>query len=293
MTDAQLHALLAVADSGSFTHAARRLRLTQSAVSHAVTSLEQSLRVSLIERGAQGARLTDAGERIARHARDILRLKAQIQLDAEAARRLEQGQLRIGSFGVSASRRLLPPLLDAFSARYPGVTVLVLEGSDDEVEVWLRDGDIDVGFVNLPNDTFETVNVAEDVLHAIVPAHHPCAGAAHFPPHALGGQPFIMSSGGCELMIRDIARDVPLDVRFRIREVETMVAMVARGMGIAAAPRLALPDVTPPDVAFVPLDTDHVRRVGLAIRKQEETGSPARALLRLASRRDNATPARV
>jgi len=293
MTDAQLHALLAVADSGSFTHAARRLRLTQSAVSHAVTSLEQSLRVSLIERAAQGARLTDAGERIARHARDILRLKAQIQLDAEAARRLEQGQLRIGSFGVSASRRLLPPLLDAFSARHPGVTVLVLEGSDDEVETWLRDGDIDVGFVNLPNEAFETVNVAEDVLHAIVPSHHPCARASHFPAHALGGQPFIMSSGGCELMIRDVARDIPLDVRFRIREVETMVAMVARGMAIAAAPRLALPDVAPAGVAFVPLDTDHVRRVGLAIRKQEEMGSPARALLRLASRRDTATPERV
>ncbi|MEO8623382.1 MAG: LysR family transcriptional regulator, partial [bacterium] len=75
MTDAQLEALVAVADSGSFTQAARRLGLTQSAVSHAVTGLEQSLSVALIDRSAQGARLTNAGERVIQHARQILPLK--------------------------------------------------------------------------------------------------------------------------------------------------------------------------------------------------------------------------
>ncbi|MEP7000180.1 MAG: LysR family transcriptional regulator [bacterium] len=293
MTDAQLEALVAVADAGSFTQAARRLGLTQSAVSHAVTGLEQSLSVALIDRSAQGARLTNAGERVIQHAREILRLKGQIEQDAESARRFLDGQLRIGSFGASASRRLLPPLLEAFSARYPGVGILVREGGDDEVEGWLRDGSVDIAFVNLPIESLETEELAADVLNAVLPSSHPCAGAATIPSTMLANTPFIMSSGGCERMIVDACPDVRFDVRYSIREIETVVAMVARGMGVAIVPRLALPDEAPSGVAFVPLATSHVRHVGIAVRPQESDGTPARALLRMARRRDTETPSRL
>jgi DNA-binding transcriptional LysR family regulator len=93
-----------------------------------------------------------------------------------------------------------------------------------------------------------------------------------------------MSVGGCELMVDEATGSAPLDVRYRIREVETILAMVASGMGVTLIPRLALPDTPPADVAFVPLATDHVRRVGLAVRKQEDRASPARALLKLVLR---------
>ncbi|MEP6733016.1 MAG: LysR family transcriptional regulator [bacterium] len=293
MTDAQLEAFVAVAQSGSFTQAARTLGLTQSAVSHAVTSLEQSLGVSLVDRATQGARLTRAGERIIPHARDILRLKVQIAQDAEAARRLLDGQLRIGSFGVSASRRLLPPLLDTFTARHPGIGILVREGDDGEVEGWLRDGLVDIAFVNLPNDGFDTIEVAADRFYAVVPASHPLAHAESFPVEELASLPFIMSSGGCESMIRETYDVVSLDVRFRIRDVETMIAMVARGTGLALIPRLALPDDTPSGVAFVPLASDFIRRIGLAVRTQESAGSPARAMLKMARREKKEMPARL
>ncbi|MEO8621750.1 MAG: hypothetical protein ABI625_11845, partial [bacterium] len=57
--------------------------------------------------------------------------------------------------------------------------------------------------------------------------------------------------------------------------------------------RLALPDDPPSGVAFVPLATSHVRRVGIAVRPQESAGTPARALLRMARRRDAETPSRL
>lgn len=293
MIDAQLQALLAVAETGSFTFAARRLRMTQSAVSHAVTSFEQSLRVTLVERAAGGARLTPVGERIVRHARGILRLKAEIEHDAEAARTLTSGRMRVGSLGVSSSRRLLPPMLDAFSARYPRVSVVVREGTDDDVEQWLRDATVDVAFVTLPSDEFDTVGVAEDRLYAVLPADHPSAADAHVAPHVLSEQPFIMSTGGCEAMVRAATPGVALDVRYSIRDCDAIVGLVGRGRGVAVVPRLALPDTPPRGVVFVPLETDHARRIGLAVRKEESEDSPARALLRLARRREARTPARV
>ncbi|HEX6535054.1 MAG TPA: ATP-binding protein [Gemmatimonadaceae bacterium] len=117
ITDAQLRVLVAVADTGGFTEAARRLGLTQSAVSHAITTLERRLGVTLVERTARDVRLTGAGARALAHARELLRLEEALVRDAEGARRRHRARLRIASFGPTASRRLLPPLLDRFAAR--------------------------------------------------------------------------------------------------------------------------------------------------------------------------------
>ncbi|HET9948221.1 MAG TPA: LysR family transcriptional regulator, partial [Longimicrobiales bacterium] len=84
ITDAQLRALVAVAEEGSHTRAARRLGITQSAVSHAITALERILGQALIERSASGVRPTAAGTRALPHAREILRLKAALVRDAAA-----------------------------------------------------------------------------------------------------------------------------------------------------------------------------------------------------------------
>lgn len=288
--DAQLRALVAVADHGSFSGAARRLGLTQSAVSHAITALERLLRVALIERTTRGARLTEAGERTLVHARELLRLKEALVREAAAARQARRRRLRIASFGPTASRRLLPPLLDRFAARHPHVDVAVVEGTDDEAARWLHDGTVDVAFVTLPNGAFDTVLVAKDELHAVLPVGHPLAQLPRVAPARLGDDPFILTTGGCERLVREVAGPTPLDVRFEIREIDTIVEMVGRGVGIAVTPRLALPDAPPNGVAFVPVDTPLERLVGLAVRTNERAGSPARALLELARRAPVASP---
>ncbi|HEX7049064.1 MAG TPA: LysR family transcriptional regulator [Longimicrobiales bacterium] len=282
ITDAQLRALVAVADDGSYTHAARRLGLTQSAVSHAITALERLLGVALIERSARGIRLTAAGARALAHAREILRLKAALVQDVAAAGRGARRRLRIASFGPTASRRLLPPLLDRFAARHPHVDVAIAEGTDDEAARWLHEGAVDAAFVTLPNGDFDTVLVAKDELCTVLPAGHPLARLPRVAPTQLGDDPFILTTGGCERLVREAAGPTPLDVRYEIREIDTLVEMVGRGFGIAVTPRLALPDVPPSGVAFVPLDTPLERLVGLAVRRHEGAGSAARALLELA-----------
>jgi DNA-binding transcriptional LysR family regulator len=256
--------------------------MSQSAVSHAVAGLEETLRVTLVHRSARHVRLTEVGERMARHAREVLRLKAVMQEEVDAARRLRRGTVRVGSFGVSASRRLLPPIIDAFARSHPDIDVLVSEGTDDEVERWIHDGAVDVGFVTLPNDTLDAVPLAEDEMRAVLPARHPLAAASYVAPRDVAAYPFIMSTGGCERLICDIMGEVPLDVRHRMREVDTILAMVGRGMGITIKPALALPDVLPNEIVTRPLSPVRMRRVGLAARRRRDASLAAQAFLKTA-----------
>jgi DNA-binding transcriptional LysR family regulator len=282
MTDAQLRALVAVVDHGSFTAAARQLHTTQSAMSHAVAELEQALRVTLLHRGPQGVRLTEIGEKTVHHAREVLQLKAQIEREAEAARKVQAGTVRIASWGISASRRLLPPILQAFSRAYPAVSVEIIEGTDQEVETWLHEGSVDVGFVTLPSEAFEGIQLAVDEMVALLPADHPMATMARVPPAALAGHPFLMCSGGCEPLILESVRGTPLDIRFRIRDADTMAAMVAQGMGVSVKPELALPEHLPPGVVIRPLDPPAPRRIGLAVRRRSDMTPACRAFMRVA-----------
>ncbi len=283
MTDAQLQALVAVADHGSFTGAARALGMTQSAVSHAVTGLEQDLRVTLLNRSARGVRLTEVGERTVEHARTVLQLKATIRQEADAARVLGRGMLRVGSFGSSASRRLLPPLIEAFERRHPGITVVVTEGTDPEVEQWIATGKVDVGFVTLPNEPFDTLQVAEDELLVVLHRNHPLAAEARIRPEQLAGTTFVMPAAGCELLIARVVPPSKLDVRYHIRDIGTIMEMVARGAGISIEPELALPAVLPPEVVLRPMEPRVPRRVALAVRSRTAASPACRAFLKIAA----------
>jgi DNA-binding transcriptional LysR family regulator len=281
-TDAQLQALVAVADAGSFTGAARRLGMSQSAVSHAVTALEETLRVSLLERSARGVQLTPIGEQTVLRAREVLRLKELIWRDAEASRGLRDGVVRVGSFGPTASRHLLPPILKSFAERYPDLTVRVMEGSDQEVEEWLHRRKLDIGFVTLPSERFDTVHLAQDEMMVVLPAAHPLAARARIEPRHLADYPFIMSTGGCEPAVLEILNEHRLDVRYEIREVHTIVEMVANGAGLALKPALSLPDPLPLKVVYRPLEPARIRHVGFAVVNRRKLAPAVRAFFKVA-----------
>jgi len=139
MTFAQLQALVAVAECGSFTAAAARLSLTQPGVSRAVQALERELGVALLDRDGAGAQPTAAGDEILAHARAVLAGAERLRQVAGAARGTLTGRVRVGAF-QSVAARVLPARIAAFRAQHPGVEVSLLEGTDDEVLAWLRRG---------------------------------------------------------------------------------------------------------------------------------------------------------
>jgi DNA-binding transcriptional LysR family regulator len=87
----QLRALVAIADTGSFSEAALRIDLSQSAVSHAIATLEEELGVVLLSRSRQGAVLTPTGEQITNDARQVLRSLESICRKAENGQRVAGG----------------------------------------------------------------------------------------------------------------------------------------------------------------------------------------------------------
>lgn len=281
MTPSQLEILVRVADLQSFTAAAVQLGITQSAVSHAVAALEREWGVVLLTRSPSGIAPTAIGRQLLVRVRELLGVNEAIRQEVAAARGLASGMLRIGSFGPSASLRLLPALLDVFRRRYPQIEVGIDEGTDEAVLGWIAERRVDLGFVVLPVPHFETLPLVTDQLMALLPAADPLAGLAALPAARLCERPFILTAAGSGNLIerRFAAEGLRPQVRHRFSQILTILDMVARGEGVSVVAELALPSVLPPGVVARPFAPAATRRIGLAVRDLAQASPAARAFL--------------
>jgi len=240
MNLAQLRAFASVARSGSVSDAALQLGLTQSAVSHALASLERELGARLIVRDRAGCLLTELGTRLLPDTAEALRHAGRIADIAAAESGLREGRLRTGLIPSASSVFL--PLIAQFRRRCPGVTVAVFEGTDQEVSGWVDDRTVDLGVVTGPRPDLETVPLAEDELLAVIPSGHRLASRKDITVPGLAGEPFLMSAGGCEHAIRRLhdQHRVPLAPASRVTDMATLLAMVREGLGVSIIPALSL-----------------------------------------------------
>lgn len=246
----QLRALNAIAHCGNFSEAALQMGLSQSAVSHAIASLEAELGVVLLARGRHGAVLTPVGERVLTHARSMLQLLELIGREANASKGLQSGQVRIASFR-SAATHILPGVIAEFHKRYPGISVTIAEyRGDDGVEQALREGRVDIGFTCVPtNSEFESWELFKDEYIALFPPQ------AQIPEQIgwddLARYPFIMppTSDYCAILIwGHLARlNQSLTATYEIMEDSTIVSMVSQGLGATIIGRLAA-EPFPPNI---------------------------------------------
>lgn len=129
-TLARLRTLVAVAESGSVREAARRLTVTEPAVSAALAALAREVRAPLVERDGRGLRLTPAGDAYAAYARRILGLHEEALAAARAGGDAGRGLVRVAAV-PTAGEHLLPTALASFLAAHPAVD-LRLEVSPSE-----------------------------------------------------------------------------------------------------------------------------------------------------------------
>jgi DNA-binding transcriptional LysR family regulator len=285
VTLTQLEILVALSETGGFTATAARLGVTQSAVSHAVRTLERALGVALVDRRVTPPSLTDVGRRLLPHARGALAYAAALGQEVEAAKGLATGTLRIGSFGATSSLKLLPELLVEFARRYPRVEVLIDEGADEVVVQWLIERRVEMGFVTLPDNRFHTITLGEDEYVAVLPATHALAARGVTPTATLDGLPFIMMQEGAHRNIEPLLERAGARprIRYRFTQVISILGVVQQGLGVSIAPRFALPDQFP-GVVYRPLEPRAPRRVALAMRDIGELSPVARAFVELAER---------
>lgn len=128
--------MVAVADVRNISRAAEATGMTQSAASQAIAQLESSLGFPVFVRERRHISVTALGEQVIEHARTMLVQLNAIRELADESRGLQGGRIRLASF-PSVTSTLLPGLLRNVRRLYPGIEVVVLEGTDEEVEEWL------------------------------------------------------------------------------------------------------------------------------------------------------------
>ncbi len=158
-----------VARKQSFSGAARALFISQPAVSQAVKQLERQLDVPLFIRGPRGVALTREGEILRGYADSALNLLEAGQARISALKSLTAGELRIGA-SDTMSRRFLMPAIGRFHAAHPDVALRITNRTSPETIALLREGKLDVGFVNLPISvsgvSFEECKTVHDIFVA-------------------------------------------------------------------------------------------------------------------------------
>jgi DNA-binding transcriptional LysR family regulator len=261
----QLKAFVAVVDQGGFTAASRRLGLSQPAVSRAVAALERELRVPLLVRHRDGVVLTEAGSLALAHAREAVRHLTLMGTEVAALSGEISGTLSLASL-PSVTGTLVAPNLQTFTQRHPGVTVRLLEGSEQEVRDWLDQGAAEAGVVSLPIKGLAAAVLGNQDMVAVVPAGNRLADWAEVTYAELAKEPFIRSTGGCTEVFMPVARrvGVEFDVAFEAREMSAVLEIVRAGLGVSILPSVGMPEL-PDGVVTRPLTPKTVRRLGIAV----------------------------
>ena len=265
-------ALVAVADTGTFSGAAEQLGYTQSAISQQVGALERIVGTLLFERpgGRRPVRLTAAGKLLLSHARTVLARVSFAAADLRALASGDQGELRVGTL-PSIGTKVLPRVIGSFRTAWPGIEIVLRESRDSaDLIRAVETGDVDVTFIEIglhDTEMLEVRPLLDDPLVFLAPAAAPEARHAVADIAHISRLPMIGTrNAGCRQIIDDVFRQVPVSPTyvFRSDDNPTIQGLVGSGLAYAVLPLLTV-DENDPNVAIIPLRPEHPpRRLGIA-----------------------------
>ena len=264
-----------VVEQGSLSKAADLLGVTQSGVSHAISSLEAELGVVLFLRGRSGMKLTPNGEKLLKPIVEILNWNGHLKQVVASIHGIETGTVRIGTF-TSVSVHWLPGIMKAYQAEYPHVEFQLMEGSYEQIENWIAEGKVDCGFITIPSrEGFDVIPLKKEKLMGIVPNSSPFDTLSHFPLSLAEHHPFIMHQGGTDYDVQQIMgkAGIHLNVRLFSKDDYAIIAMVKNGLGVSILPELVMQGYEQ-QVCCLELEEPRYRFLGLAVRSMKDA-SPA------------------
>lgn len=235
----QLVHFVTAAELGTMSEAARRLHLAPSAISMSIAELERSIGAQLcIKRKAKGLQLTPTGEFVRDRARRILALTDELELvAADGARDKLRGPLTVGCF-MSLGPAVLPPLLSAFAAECPGVSVDFVEGYHDELQEQLLTGAVDVAFlydIGL-SPALRSVALQRLAPVALLPLSHPLADREGLTLADIADEDLILvDAEPVTTRVIEFYSHIGATprIRHRARSYATVRSLVGRGRGVA------------------------------------------------------------
>jgi DNA-binding transcriptional LysR family regulator len=234
-----------VAETGSFTAAAKKLHVSQSAVSRQVLLLEEELGEPLFLRLGRKVKLTTAGQVLLDLSRRVL---ADVRTTTESIRDQQQapaGVLQLGG-GMTVCLHVFPALLKEFRKRQPRIDVKLTTGSTGHLLERLRSGSLDVGLLTLPVHGADLVQVPvmREELLLVLPSTHKLAKARRISPADLAAQSWVLFESGSSTrrVIDGMFEENSLRPRIvmETENVEILKALTSIGMGLTILPYQAL-----------------------------------------------------
>jgi len=237
----QLKAFLAIAEAKTFTAGARRVNVTQAAISMQIRQLEDEVGLPLFTRTPRRVILTEAGEYLLDRARKILREHDSALAEIAEVAGAEHGRLRIGSSSSSFAANELPGLLQALRTKFPNADLSVVAGTSQRLVDKIMHGEVDIAFVSLPvdNSSIATDLLFSDEIVAIGHPSHPLAHEKYISAAALAGEKLILGErgGNTRRMIDDFfhAANVRPNIIMELSRQQAVNRMVEANMGVGTA----------------------------------------------------------
>jgi DNA-binding transcriptional LysR family regulator len=283
----QLESFREVVRQGSFTAAARQLRMTQPAISTHIKALESELKARLLERDGRGVRLTDAGRLVLEAAETALGAVHEVGRRVRESLAPERGRLVLAC-GDTVALHLLPPVLGAFRRAHPLAEVAVQNHGSRVILDLVLKREADLGIVTRPpwlDPALWTRPLLSDPFVLALPHGHALSKGIKT-LHDLDGQPAVLLARSTEtrgLIERGLeAAGARLTVALESLNLEVVKAYVASGLGLSILPAMAVTAADRAALTILPLPAGiPARRILVVRRKDRVPGLLATALLTL------------
>lgn len=276
--------LVAVADTRNISRAAELVGISQSGASQALAQMESALGSKLLVRERREVSVTALGEQVLVHARAMLAQFDAIRALADSAQGLHSGRIRLATF-PSVLATVLPALISSFRRRHPGIELVALEGTDEEVEEWLAAGTVELGVVLNPEPARHAAIIGRDEWMAVIPASH-ALGRRNSEQGVrlseLVGEPFVLATGGCSVHAQSLVEQAGLmlsDIRVTVRDLASAAVLVREGLGVSILPESALPE-NRRGLRVLRLQPRAYRDFGLVCSQAARESAPVQAFLR-------------
>jgi LysR family transcriptional regulator, hydrogen peroxide-inducible genes activator len=266
----QLRYFCAIAETGNFSRAAQQTHVSQPSLSQQIRKLEDELGARLFDRLGRSVRLTELGRAFLPRARAVLREVESARSDVVERKASISGPVGVGVIPTIAPY-FLPPVLAAFSRKFPQAQVTVVEEITPLLLEKLRAGSMDVAIVALPlqgrGHEFDSFPLITEKLYAVLPKEHAMAARRSIPLGELDGEPFLLlRDGHCfrETAVAACKRArVSPNIVFESGQFSSILSMVSAGLGVSIVPAMALEKRA--GCCFVPLADDRAARTVGAI----------------------------
>jgi DNA-binding transcriptional LysR family regulator len=254
----QMRYVLAVAETGNFTRAARKCLVVQSALSHQIAALEREIGTRLFARTSRRVALTAAGEAFLPAARACLEAADRAANDAAAATGEIRGRLVVGIIPTVTGLDL-PAALNNFHQDHQQVRIVLRSAGSDDLAAGIRAGDIDVAVLGLP-ESVEPRGVAHRVLnhdrHVAVVAHdHRLAGRERLDLAELAAEPFADfpagTAGRAQSDLAFAAAGLDREVAFEAMATDLIIGLIRQALAVALLPSRFVAGL--PDLVTIPV----------------------------------------